>query len=353
MTGGRGPDDADATQPVEPVDGGDAGDAGLGESTQPVDLGESTQPVDFGESTQPVDVGGPPTGAFARTTPPSRPIDLVSSTAANMLLADAQPPTAAPEPAVPDPTSGLDTLFGDAQFRDYEQAPPAEPVRAGPPPTSRPPASRPSGSGPPAPPRSPAEHHLTATQRLLLAVTGGLLALVALAGLFFVGTRLAAAPDPAPTASRVATPKPTPLPTVLPPGPVAVGSHRWDRLLGGECLGAYPGPWARSYTVVDCAAAHPAQLVYRGRFPDPATPGYPGEAALQAQMSVLCSAPGVIDLAAASQYRDAQIQASYPATAAQWDAGDHWYYCFVSRSSKEPLTGSVAVAHTDAPPASG
>ena len=293
---------------------------------------DATQPVDLGESTQPVDVGGAPTGPFARTTPPSRPIDLVSSTAANMLLADAQPPTAAPEPAVPDPTSGLDTLFGDRQFRDYE--PPPEPAR---------PAPLPAPTSPPRPP----EHHLTATQRTLLGVMGGLLALVALAGLFFIGTRLAAAPDPSPSASRASTPKPTPAPTVLPPGPVAVGTHRWDQLLGGECLGAYPGPWARSYTVVDCAAAHPAQMVYRGRFPDPTTPGYPGQAALQAQMSVLCSAPGVIDLAAASQYTDAQIEASYPVTAEQWDRGDHWYYCFVSRSSKQPLTGSVAVARTE------
>jgi len=303
------------------------------------DDGEATQPVDLGESTQPVDVGGAPTGPFARTTPPSRPIDLVSSTAANMLLADAQPPTAAPEPAVPDPTSGLDALFGDRQFRDYE-APRPEPPRPAPPPVS-PPLS--------AAVARPAEHHLTGTQRTLLGVMGGLLALVALAGLFFIGTRLAVVPDPSPSASHAATPKPTPAPTVLPPGPVAVGTHRWDQLLGGECLGSYPGPWARSFTVVDCAAAHPAQMVYRGRFPDPTTPGYPGQAALQAQMSVLCSAPGVIDLAAASQYTDAQIEASYPVTAEQWDRGDHWYYCFVSRSSKQPLTGSVAVARTETP----
>ena len=59
-------------------------------------------------------------------------------------------------------------------------------------------------------------------------------------------------------------------------------------------------------------------------------------------MSVLCSAPGVIDLAAAAKYSDVQIEASYPATAGQWDAGDHWYFCFVTRSSGEPLTGSVA-----------
>ncbi len=300
----------------------------------------STRAMDLGDPTQPVDVADAP-APFARTTPPSRPIDLVSSTAANMLLADALPPTAAPEPSVPDPTPGLDTLFGDGQFRDYAAAPPTEaPARAAPLPPPR----------PPLPPVAD-EHHLTSLQRTLLAVMGGLLVLVALAGLFFVGTRLGASADPEPSASRAASPKPTPVPTVLPPGPVAVGVHRWDRLLGGECLGAFPGPWARTYTVVDCAAPHPAQLVYRGRIPDPATPGYPGQAELASRMSVLCSAPGVIDLAAASRYTDAQLEASYPVSAAQWDAGDHWYYCFVTRSSKEPLTGSVAVPRSGETPA--
>ena len=62
------------------------------------------------------------------------------------------------------------------------------------------------------------------------------------------------------------------------------------------------------------------------------------------------AAPGVIDLAAASRYTDAQLEASYPVSAAQWDAGDHWYYCFVTRSSKQPLTGSVAAAHPSPSP---
>ncbi|MGN6326618.1 hypothetical protein [Pseudolysinimonas sp.] len=308
MTEGRDPDAAEEDEPAP------------------------TEALDLGDPTEPVDVARPTTGAFARTTPPSNPIDLVSSTAANRLIAEPPPPR--------EPTSGIDTLFGDDRFHDYE-------APTGPPPRPAAPAPRPPASARPA----PTEHHLTPLQRTLLAVTGGLLAAAALVGLFFVGTRLGAAADAEPSASRTArTPTPTPVPTVLPPGPVAVGTHRWDQLLGGECLGAWPGPWALSYRVVDCAAPHPAQLVARGRFPDPATPGYPGQAELQSRMSVLCSAPGVIDLAAAARYTDAQIQASYPATAAQWDAGDHWYYCFVTRSSGEPLTGSVAVAH-DATPA--
>lgn len=295
-----------------------------------------TEPIDAGDATQPVEVTAR-SGPFARTTPPSRPVPLVSPTAANMLLADAMPATTAPEPAVPDPTSGLDSLFADSQFREYESEPPPAAAAA--------PAPLPPGSivieEPP---------HMTGAHRVLLALAGSLVALVALGALFFLGTRLAgltetARATPTPTVHRT----PTPAPTVLPPGPVANGSHRWDQLLGGECLAGYSGPWAQRYTVVDCATPHPAQLVLRGRFA-PATPGYPGADALASQLTVLCSKPGVINLAAASAYRDAQIEASYPVTAKQWDAGDHWYFCFVSRSSKGPLTASVAVPHATPTP---
>lgn len=290
---------------------------------------EPTAPVDLGDATQPVGVTDE-TGPFARTAPPSRPVPLVSSTAANMLLADALPPTAAPSPSVPDPASGLDSLFADSRFREYDEPPP----RAAP--------------APPLPPGTIVVEeppHMTPAQRALLAVAGGLVALVALGALFFLGTRIAGMSDSAPpTPTRSAHRTPTPVPTVLPPGPVAAGPHRWDQLLGGECLASFPGPWAQRYTVVDCATPHAAQLVLRARYPDAAAPVYPGADAIAAQMSVLCSKPGVIDLAAASAYTDAQIEASYPATARQWDAGDHWYYCFVTRSSKQPLTGSVAAA---------
>jgi hypothetical protein len=294
------------------------------EPTQPVEIGDATQPMELGDATRPVDVG-PDTAPFA---PAEHPVDappLVSPTGASRLIDD----------AAPDPTSGIDTLFAEDRFRDHD----AEQAAA-------------AAAVPPAP---VADHqvalvvappHMTRTQRILLIIAGALVALVALGALFFLGTRLplAAAPSPTPTSTPRATPSATPTPatTTLPPGPVAVGVHRWDQLLGGECLATYPGPWAERYTVVDCATPHPAQMVVRSRFPDPATPGYPGAAVLQAQMAVLCSAPGVIDLAAASAYTDAQIEASYPATAAQWDAGDHDYFCFVSRSSKDMLTGSLA-----------
>jgi hypothetical protein len=134
---------------------------------------------------------------------------------------------------------------------------------------------------------------------------------------------------------------------VEPVGPVAAGVWAWDELRGGECLDPYVGPWEEEFTVVDCAIPHPAQMVFRGTFPASAEgvtdDPYPGAEILQGQLSLLCTAPGIIDLAVAGQYPDVQFQGSYPATAEQWDGGNRYYYCFVSRSSDEPLTASVAI----------
>ena len=83
--------------------------------------------------------------------------------------------------------------------------------------------------------------------------------------------------------------------------------------------------------------------MYRGSFA--ADNGvFPGEPELAAQINTLCSAVGVIDLTAAAAVTDVQVQGSYPVTAEQWRAGDRNYYCFVSRSSGEPLPASLAGA---------
>ncbi len=266
-------------------------------------------------------------------------------------------------PGEAEPGSALDALFGDDRFREYEDA-------LGPDPSNAPFLARGRskelvhvpGEGTPPPPRG-----FGRTQKILAGVGGGLLAVIALIALFLLGTRL---PDLLGPAPAVATPTPTPTPTrpaALPIGPVVPGTYDWDELLGGECLEPYDvatGAWAEEYTVVDCALPHGAQMVFRAWFPplpadpeDPEAPAewaeFPGAEALAAQISLLCSAPGVVDLAAAGVYSDAQIQGSYPVTAEQWDA-DPSYYCFVSRSSGEPLTGSVAiprVAPVDTQPA--
>ncbi|MDH6235280.1 hypothetical protein H4V99_000025 [Cryobacterium sp. CG_9.6] len=183
----------------------------------------------------------------------------------------------------------------------------------------------------------------TAT-RTVIWVGAVLLAIIILVGLFLLGQNLASAGAPVPTATATPTPSatPTPTPTVKVTAAQPVGVHAWDTLFGGECLEPFESPWAETFTVSDCAAAHGAQLVYRGSFGGDATTVFPGEAALAAQMNLLCTAPGVLDLAAAGAYPDLQMQGSYPVTDEQWADPARHYYCFVSRSSAEPLTASIA-----------
>ncbi|MEO7122274.1 MAG: hypothetical protein ABI400_03980 [Lacisediminihabitans sp.] len=254
--------------------------------------------------------------------------------------------------------TSVDSLFGATRFRDYE----AEPA------TSQNPFARsaePAGGADVTRQERAPRQPMSRSQKVLLWIAGSLAALIILVGLFFLGTKIsnsAAAPAPAPTPTATKTPTPSPTPTTRAVGPLAPGTYKWDRLLGGECLAPFTSPWAEKFTVVDCATPHPAQMVARGVIADApaaaatdpsaaATPGagasastYPGVKALQAQINLLCSAPTVINFAAAGAYSDIQFSASYPATDKQWSDGDHSYYCFVTRSSGDPLTASVAVA---------
>ena len=173
--------------------------------------------------------------------------------------------------------------------------------------------------------------------------------MLALTALFFLGQSLGGGDaTPVAVATSSATPTPSATPSAAPTapteptGPQPVGVHQWDTLFGGECLQPYVSPWEEEFTVADCAAPHAAQLVYRGVFAGDAATAFPGEAELAGQINLLCSAPGVIDLAAVGAYDDVQVQGSYPIEEEQWSAGARYYYCFVSRASGEPLTGSVA-----------
>ncbi len=126
------------------------------------------------------------------------------------------------------------------------------------------------------------------------------------------------------------------------------GTYRWTELRGGECLNPFTSPWADQFTVVDCAIAHPAQLVRRGDLTvgadGTATPApFPGADALAAQTTAKCTAPGVVNLAAGAKYADLVIAGSYPLDQEQWKQDGPTYSCFVSRSSGGPITGSLAV----------
>ena len=223
--------------------------------------------------------------------------------------------------------SAIDSLFDDTQFQDYE-----------------------GQSLIPVAPRAPNASPKDASRlpKILLWVAIGLLAVLALIALFVLGTRLGAilgAP-----AAVVESPSPTPTPTPEGPlvGPVAVGEHQWDELLGGECLKPWESAWQDTYTVVDCATPHPAQLVFRGRFDDAAGVAYPGVEELQKRINLLCTPTSVIDYSKAGMLSDIQVLASFAATADDWNDGNRTFFCFVNRSSGQDLTESVAVPQVPA-----
>ncbi|TAM71019.1 MAG: hypothetical protein EPN48_02055 [Microbacteriaceae bacterium] len=285
----------------------------------------------------------PETAALSETAP--LPTDPPATRAARR-RADAAMPAEqpfVPSPAVAAPVSAI--------------LPVAPPVSAIPPvaaPVSAMPAAAEqsaatSRSAPADRPRSPrgrrdaSAHRST---RVLVWVAGALVLVLVLIGLFVLGTRLPmmlqSAPMPTQSPTKTATATPTPTPTVVATGPQSPGTHPWDILRGGECLQPFSTPWSLTFTVVDCATPHAAQLVYAGVFSTDPAAAYPGADQLASQLNVLCSRPGILNLAAAAAFTDAQLQAAYPATQAQWRNGQRSYFCFVNRSGGEPLTGSIA-----------
>jgi hypothetical protein len=229
--------------------------------------------------------------------------------------------------------SALDSLFGETQFKEY-----ADELITAPPPRTTGGGGGAGGGTQPAQLRAP----MPRNQKILLSVAGGLLAVLALIALFLVGTKLPALLGPAPA---VASPSPSPSPSliVLPLGPVAPGEHQWDELLGGECLKPYESAWQDTFAVVDCAQPHPAQMVFRGLFADSQVAAYPGLEELQKRINLLCTAPTVIDYSKAGAVNDIQVEASYAVDAADWDAGNRTYFCFVTRTSGQDLTQSIAI----------
>lgn len=226
----------------------------------------------------------------------------------------------------PGQATAIDSLFGENQFKEYDpSAFPSEGLTA-------------LASSRPREPREP----LGTTQKVLLAVGASLVAALALVGLFIAGTKLPAMfpPEVKPAAVQTLAPAVPAQPVAV--GPVAPGATAWDDLLGTECLDPFVSAWQQEYTVVDCAAPHAAQMVFHGYFTDEAWAPYPGLTELGSRINLLCTAPTTVNYAVASQFADIQIAASYAATEDEWNAGERDYYCFVSRSSGEPLTVSVA-----------
>lgn len=228
--------------------------------------------------------------------------------------------------------SGLDDLFAEYQFQDVSNEPFIAPL---------PPRPSPGAGG--AKPAGGPRAGIPRNQKILMGIAGGLVAALALVALFQLGTKLPSVFAATPTASPTPTPTRAPPFIVIPAGPVSPGEHRWNDLLGGECLAPYESPWQDTYTVVGCTVPHPAQMVFRGVFPDAASAAYPGGAELQKRINLLCTAPTVINYAIAGTVQDIQVAASFAADADQWDSGDRTFFCFANRSGGEPLLASIAI----------
>lgn len=269
--------------------------------------------------TPPVEAYTPPPASHP--SPP--PVDASLGGASTALVA--QPVGFDP----PDETNAIDALFGEENFVEYE--PGVDP--------SGNPFQKSEGELVAAPrePRAP----LSRMQKTLIGVAGGLVGVLILVGLFFVGTRMApsfAAPPPTVPEETAAA---TPAAEVL--GPVAPGSYGWNALLGTECLDPWGSEWDAEFTVVDCAQPHAAQLVYRGTFDDEALAAYPGVEELQARTGELCASGDNVDYTAASAYTDVLISASFAASEQDWIDGQHDFFCFVTRSTGEQFTSSIAM----------
>ena len=229
--------------------------------------------------------------------------------------------------------SALDNLFGEAKFVEYE---PGLDLSASP-------FQRSELVAVPTAPRGP----MPPVQKRLIWVAAALVAVLALGGLFVVGKVVAPAFAAAPVAPAAPSIAPEIVGQVL--GPVAPGTYGWDDLLGTECVEPWGSAWDQDFTVVDCGEPHSAQLVYRGTFSDSAIDPYPRVEVLQSRMNLLCASSKNIDYSAAKEFDDIQLSSSFAASESDWVAGQHDYFCFVSRSSGEQLTTNVAMPDRAAP----
>jgi hypothetical protein len=284
------------------------------------------------------DDSGTGTGDTAGPDPITAPYDWGLGSAA---VPGVAPGVASASPV--DPASPIDALFGETQFKDYEDEAHVAPISTGLNPfagdVGAAAADAPSRAVP-VPDRA-ARTSFPKNRTLLLWAAGAAIALLVFAVLFAVGTRIGTAPVPG-AASKSVAPSPVSSPSSSKSGPASPGVRLWSDLRGGECIDPYTNPFAQKFTVVDCAVPHPAQLVVRGTFPGEATAAWPGLDALQSQINQLCTTPGVINLTTAGAYNDIQFQAAYAATTDEWTNGQHDYFCVVNRSGGGPITGSVA-----------
>jgi hypothetical protein len=175
-----------------------------------------------------------------------------------------------------------------------------------------------------------------------LWVLGTVIVLAAMVGAFLLGNYVAGGSGPSveeePEASIIEDRVVFPELGGLPQEP---GVWAWDALRGGECLADFESAFAEEYQVVSCAGPYQAQLVKAQLLSDDPDASYPGEAEVLATSRAMCEVREVIDFAVAAEYSDLIVDFSYPVSVDQWNGGARAVYCFVLRSSGEPLQGSL------------
>jgi hypothetical protein len=238
------------------------------------------------------------------------------------------PPVEQPTQALKTESSEIDDIFGAHAFQEYDDGPLIGQI-----PLARTP-KQPQQPKAPAPP-------ISRTQKILLSVAGGLIAALALVAIYVAGTHidLGGSDEPAAVVSPTATPAPE---ETVAAGPVAPGDYEWNELQGTECLEPFENAWQETYTVVDCAIPHAAQLTAKGTFDEADV--FPGPEALATEANLACASTKVINYKKASVYDDVAISASYATTDQEWTDGFHDYYCFVNLTSGDPITGTISRA---------
>jgi hypothetical protein len=275
--------------------------------------------VDFGDESDVDETAPDPFAVFshADSVPPTEAMDVIDAPAAGAPAADL-PPTAS--------LDGLASLFSEDKFADSTTAVISAPTPA----DSN--SSKRKTVKPQTDPSTPPTHEATPAKAVTYGIAAGLTVLLGIGG-FVLGTTLGggpAAPEPTETAEIDATATREP------------GTWAWNQLFGGECVDPFPGAWAESFDVVDCAAPHAAQLVSKGDLAASVGSSFPGVDEVAALTETACSAQGVLDLGVAGAYPNIQVSVSYAPTQEQWDAGNTAYYCFVSLADATPITGSLA-----------
>jgi len=262
--------------------------------------------------------------SHADPVPPTEAMDLIDA-----------PVTAAPTAGADTPPTGsldgLASLFSEDKFAEATTAVIAAPTAADVTRSKRKTVTAQTD------PSVPLKQSGTPAKAVTYGIAAGLTVLLGIGG-FVLGATLGGgpvAPEPTETveSGAIATREP--------------GTWAWKQLFGGECLDPFPGAWAESFDVVDCAAPHAAQLVAVGDLAATAGSTFPGVEEAAALTETACSAQGVLDLTAAGAYPNIQLSVSYAPTQEQWDAGNTAYYCFVSLADATPITGSLTSAGSE------